>query len=71
MSGVSAGRVLVRFDDVALGYGGAPIVERLSFAVGEADFFGIVGPNGAGKSTILKAMLGILQPAAGRVVYEA
>jgi ABC-type Mn2+/Zn2+ transport system ATPase subunit len=63
--------VLVRFEDVALGYGGILVLEGLSFGVGEGDFLGIVGPNGAGKSTILKAMLGILRPAGGRVVYEA
>ncbi len=64
-------RSLIRFDEVALGYGGARFVERLTFAVGEGDFLGIVGPNGAGKSTILKAMLGILKPVGGRVVYDA
>ena len=64
-------RPLIRFDEVALGYGGARFVEHLGFTVAEGDFLGIVGPNGAGKSTILKAMLGILRPVAGRVVYEA
>lgn len=71
MSGASTRPPLVRFEDVALGYGGVRVIEHLSFAVGEGDFLGIVGPNGAGKSTILKAMLGILRPDAGAVVYEA
>lgn len=62
---------LVRFEEVALGYGGVRVLENLSFAVGEGDFLGIVGPNGAGKSTILKAMLGILRPAEGAVEYGA
>ena len=62
---------LVRFEEVALGYGGTRVLEGLSFAVAEGDFLGIVGPNGAGKSTILKALLGILRPAAGAVVYGA
>lgn len=62
---------LVRFDGVALGYGEGAVVENLSFAVHGGDFLGIVGPNGAGKSTILKAMLGILRPTTGRVVYGA
>lgn len=64
-------RPLIRFTDVGLGYGGARVVENLSFAISKGDFLGIVGPNGAGKSTILKAMLGILPPASGAVVYEA
>ena len=62
---------LVRFEEVALGYGGVRFLENLSFAVGDGDFLGIVGPNGAGKSTILKAMLGILRPAGGAVAYGA
>ena len=41
----------------------------MTFSVVKGDLLGIVGPNGAGKSTILKAMLGILRPAAGAVVY--
>ncbi len=67
----ATGRLLVSFEDVALGYDRGTVVEGLSFAVREGDFLGIVGPNGAGKSTILKALLGLLRPAAGRVVYEA
>lgn len=63
-------RPLVRFENAAFGYGGDPVIAGLTFAVGEGDFLGIVGPNGAGKSTILKAMLGLLRPTAGRVLYE-
>lgn len=70
MTPVPDGPALVRFDDVALGYGGSPVIEGLTFSVAKGDLLGIVGPNGAGKSTILKAMLGILRPAAGEVVYE-
>lgn len=60
---------LVRFEDVALGYGRERVLEGLSFTLFEGDFLGLVGPNGAGKTTILKALLGILPPRAGRIVY--
>jgi ABC-type Mn2+/Zn2+ transport system ATPase subunit len=46
------------------------VIENLDFTVHEGDFLGIVGPNGAGKSTILKALVGIIRPQAGRIVYE-
>lgn len=71
MRNAAPAATLVRFEDVALGYGGVRVVDRLSFAVGAGDFFGIVGPNGAGKSTILKAMLGLLRPRAGTIAYGA
>jgi ABC-type Mn2+/Zn2+ transport system ATPase subunit len=61
---------LVRFEGVTLGYGREEVVEGLSFTIHDGDFLGIVGPNGAGKSTILKALVGILRPRRGRVVYE-
>lgn len=61
---------LVRFEDVALGYGRERVLEGLNFTIYEGDFLGIVGPNGAGKSTILKALVGILVPLRGRIVYE-
>ena len=30
----------------------------------------ILGPNGAGKSTLIKAMIGIIKPLTGRVLYK-
>lgn len=61
---------LVRFENVALGYRRQPVLQGLDFTLCAGDFLGLVGPNGAGKSTIVKAMLGILKPIRGRIVYE-
>lgn len=61
---------LVRFEDVALGYGHQTVLEHLTLTLSEGDYLGIVGPNGSGKSTILKAMLGIIEPQGGRIIYE-
>jgi ABC-type Mn2+/Zn2+ transport system ATPase subunit len=61
---------LLRFDDVALGYGGAPVLRHLSFHICHGEFLGIVGPNGSGKTTILRAILGLLRPREGAIARQ-
>ena len=41
-------------------------VKGLSFIVQPGEVVGFLGPNGAGKSSTLKALMGFVQPAAGR-----
>ncbi|MDR2810698.1 MAG: metal ABC transporter ATP-binding protein [Tannerellaceae bacterium] len=43
------------------------VLNEVSFSLYEHDFLGIVGPNGGGKTTLLKIILGLLTPVAGRV----
>lgn len=59
---------LIEFRDVSVGYRrGEPVLGGLSFAVRPGDFLALIGPNGAGKSTILKTLLGLLPPLAGKI----
>ncbi len=44
-----------------------PVLWDVSFHVPEGQLVGIIGPNGAGKTTLLKVVMGLMQPAAGRV----
>ena len=48
-------------------YGETLAVQDLSFDVDAGSILGMLGPNGAGKTTTLRAMVGILQPTAGRL----
>ncbi len=55
-------------DGLSAGYGGGQDVLRdvsLSFAKGEV--VGLIGPSGSGKSSLLRALVGLLRPRAGRV----
>ena len=46
------------------------VLERLDFTVRTGDILGIIGPNGAGKSTLFNLIAGVLQPNAGRILFE-
>ncbi len=41
----------------------------VSMDVGEGELVALVGPNGAGKTTTLRAISGLLRPAAGRICF--
>ncbi len=61
----TAARQLLKLDDVSLGYGGAPILENVDWAILAGERIGLLGPNGAGKSTLLRAIAGELAPLSG------
>jgi branched-chain amino acid transport system ATP-binding protein len=56
--------------DLTAGYGGPPIIDRVSVKATRGGITAIVGPNGAGKSTLLKAVAGLIRPTAGRIFVE-
>ena len=59
---------LITFDGVGLSYGGRNVAHDVSFSVCAGEFWGIVGENGSGKTTLMKALLGLLPCASGRIV---
>ena len=51
-------------------YGGISAVKGIDFEVRQGELVTLLGANGAGKTTTLKAVSGLLKPAAGRIRYE-
>ena len=51
-------------------YGKVSALRDLTLEVREGELVTLIGANGAGKTTTLKAISGILRPAAGRIVFE-
>ena len=51
-------------------YGGITAVKGIDFEVHERELVTLVGSNGAGKTTTLKALCGLVRPAAGEIRYD-
>ena len=51
-------------------YGRAHILAGVAFAVARGEVVVLLGRNGAGKSTTMKSIMGLVPPAAGRIVFE-
>jgi manganese/zinc/iron transport system ATP- binding protein len=53
--------------DMTVAYHRKPVLWDIDLSVPEGNLVGIVGPNGAGKTTLIKAALGLLPLASGKV----
>ena len=53
--------------DLTISYGGEPVLEGASLAVGDGSFVSLVGPSGSGKSSLLRAVIGLQRPLSGTV----
>ena len=53
--------------DLKLAYGKTVAVEDLSLSVRRGELMAFLGPSGCGKSTTMRAIAGLMRPAAGRI----
>lgn len=60
----------IEFRDVLLAFDERVILDHLSFKVAKGETKIILGGSGGGKSTIIKLVLGLLKPDAGRVLVD-
>ena len=51
-------------------YGGINAVRGIDFEVAAGELVALIGANGAGKTTTLKALAGLVKPAAGGILYN-
>ncbi len=62
---------LVAADGLAVGYGGPPVLNDVTFELHAGERIAVLGPNGGGKTTLFRALLGELRPAAGTLAVAA
>jgi branched-chain amino acid transport system ATP-binding protein len=57
-------------DGVHAAYGAVRVIEDVSMSVKPGETVTLLGTNGNGKSTLMKCVMGIVRPTAGRIVAE-
>jgi branched-chain amino acid transport system ATP-binding protein len=57
-------------EGIDAGYGAVRVLEDVSIRVDGAETVVLLGTNGNGKSTLMKSIMGIVRPRAGRIVAE-
>jgi ABC-2 type transport system ATP-binding protein len=61
---------LIRIEDIAVSYGGGPVIYGLSTDIEGGTLVGLIGPNGAGKTTLLLSAAGQFKPVRGHVYFD-
>ena len=65
-----SGLPAIEVADLTVAYGERPVLWDVDMTVPPGVLMAIVGPNGAGKTTLIKAVLGLVRPAAGRILVH-
>lgn len=60
---------ILQMTGISAAYDSKTVLENINLTVFERDFLGVIGPNGGGKTTLIKVMLGLLNPTAGKVTF--
>ncbi len=60
---------LIRVEDLGIRYGARSVLSHVSLSVERGEIVTIVGPNGSGKTSLLRAIIGAVKPATGRVLH--
>ncbi|MBM2823205.1 MAG: transporter protein [Thermoleophilia bacterium] len=59
----------VELEDVSFGYRpGQRVLEGVDLKLGEGEFVAVAGPNGGGKTTLVRILLGLERPSAGKAL---
>ena len=61
---------VISFEEVVLAFDEKVILDRISFTLAAGHLKLVLGASGAGKSTILRIILGLLRPDAGKVIVN-
>jgi phospholipid/cholesterol/gamma-HCH transport system ATP-binding protein len=61
---------IIEVEGFRAAYGGRTVLENLTFHIRRGEIFILGGGSGCGKSTVLKHLIGLYKPAAGRMLID-
>ncbi len=61
---------MLQVKELHAGYGKVRVLWGISLEVRRGEIVSLLGPNGAGKTTTLKAIMGLVKPASGDIVFD-
>ena len=61
---------IIRVENLTAAYEETVIIDNISFEVYRGEVFVILGGSGCGKSTVLKHIIGLHEPASGKIIIE-
>lgn len=61
---------LITFENVTKRFNGRAVLDGLSFSAEKGEILAIVGPSGTGKSVTLKHLVRLIEPDAGRILFD-
>jgi len=64
------GQELIRFEHLRKAFGPKRVYDDLDLSVYAGETLTVIGGSGTGKSVLLKCLIGLLRPDAGRVLFE-
>ena len=61
---------ILRVEEIHTYYGLVHMLQGVSLSIERGEVVALLGRNGAGKTTVLKSILGLVPPRAGKVIFE-
>ncbi len=61
---------MLELKDVEISYGQMEVIKGVSVNVEHGELVSVIGVNGAGKTTLIRAIMGLKEIKAGKIIYE-
>ncbi|PTN08302.1 metal ABC transporter ATP-binding protein [Mangrovibacterium marinum] len=61
---------LLEIKELTVSYDHEVVLNDVNLTVHKGDFLGVIGPNGGGKTSLIKAILGLVKPSKGQILFH-